>query len=64
VRREVLYKIFIEFGAPMKLIRLIKMFNCWGLHPVARVFTNAFLKTTLRNNVSVLDVLHVVSSAQ
>jgi sorting nexin-29 len=25
VRREVLYKILIEFGVPMKLIRLIKM---------------------------------------
>jgi hypothetical protein len=28
--------------------------NCWVLHPVARVSTNAFLKTTVRNNVSVL----------
>jgi hypothetical protein len=26
VRREVLYKIFIEFGIPMKLARLIKIF--------------------------------------
>jgi len=25
VRREVLYNIFIEFGIPMKLVRLIKM---------------------------------------
>jgi hypothetical protein len=25
VRREVLYNILIEFGAPMRLIRLIKM---------------------------------------
>jgi hypothetical protein len=25
--------------------------NCWVLHPVARVSTNAFLKTTVRNNV-------------
>jgi len=25
VRREVLYKILIEFGIPMKLIRVIKM---------------------------------------
>jgi hypothetical protein len=25
VRREVLYNIFIEFGAPMKLVRLIKI---------------------------------------
>jgi hypothetical protein len=25
VRREVLYKILIEFGIPMKLVRLIKM---------------------------------------
>jgi hypothetical protein len=29
------------------------------LHPVARVSTNAFLKTTVRNNVSVFDfVVH------
>jgi hypothetical protein len=27
--------------------------NCWVLHPVARVSTNAFLKTTVRNNVFV-----------
>jgi hypothetical protein len=26
VRREVLYNILIEFGVPMKLVRLIKMF--------------------------------------
>jgi hypothetical protein len=25
VRREVLYNVFIEFGVPMKLVRLIKM---------------------------------------
>jgi hypothetical protein len=25
VRREVLYNILIEFGAPMKLVRLVKM---------------------------------------
>jgi hypothetical protein len=31
--------------------------NCWVLHPVARVSTNAFLKTTVRNNVSVLDFI-------
>ena len=28
VRREVLYNILIEFGIPMKLIRLIKMSDC------------------------------------
>jgi hypothetical protein len=32
-------------------------FNCWVLHPVARVSTNAFLKTTVHNNVSVLDFI-------
>jgi hypothetical protein len=26
VRKEVLYNILIEFGVPMKLVRLIKMF--------------------------------------
>jgi hypothetical protein len=26
VRREVLYNILIEFGVPMKLVRLIKMY--------------------------------------
>jgi hypothetical protein len=26
VRREVLYNILIEFGVPMKLVRLIEMF--------------------------------------
>jgi hypothetical protein len=26
VRREVLYNISIEFGVPMKLVRLLKMF--------------------------------------
>jgi hypothetical protein len=31
--------------------------NCWVLHPVARVSTNAFLKTTVRNNVFVLDFI-------
>jgi hypothetical protein len=32
-------------------------FNCWVLHPVVRVSTNVFLKTTVRNNVSVLDFI-------
>jgi hypothetical protein len=32
--------------------------NCWVLHPVARVSTNAFLKPTVRNNVSVLDFIY------
>jgi hypothetical protein len=27
VRREVLYNILIEFGVPMKLVRLIKMYS-------------------------------------
>jgi hypothetical protein len=27
------------------------------LHPVARVFANAFLKTTIRNNVFVIDFI-------
>jgi hypothetical protein len=31
--------------------------NCWVLHPVARVSSNAFLKTIVRNNVSVLDFI-------
>jgi hypothetical protein len=33
VRREVLYNILIEFGTPMKLVRLLEMFlneNCSG----------------------------------
>jgi hypothetical protein len=33
------------------------LLNCWVLHPVARVSTNAFLKTTVRNSVSVLDFI-------
>jgi hypothetical protein len=42
----------------------ISKLNCWVLHPVARVSTNAFLKTTVRNNAFVLDfnahyLLHV-----
>jgi hypothetical protein len=31
--------------------------SCWVLHPVARVSTNAFLKTTVSNNVSVLEFI-------
>jgi hypothetical protein len=31
--------------------------NCWVLHPVARVSINVFLKTTVRNNVFVLDFI-------
>jgi hypothetical protein len=31
--------------------------NCWVLHPVAHVSTNALLKTTVSNNVSVLDFI-------
>jgi hypothetical protein len=31
--------------------------NCWVLHSVARVSTDAFLKTTVRNNVFVLDFI-------
>jgi hypothetical protein len=38
---------------------VVAKFNCWVLHPVARVSTNAFLKTTVRNNVFVIDfILH------
>jgi hypothetical protein len=51
VRREVLYNILIEFGAPVKLVRLIKMclnetYNkiCMGKHLFDTVFVQNGLK--------------------
>jgi hypothetical protein len=45
VRREVLYNIFIEFGVPMKLVRLIKMSlnEMYSKVCVCKHFSDSFL---------------------
>jgi hypothetical protein len=44
VRREVLYSIFIEFGVPMKLARLIKMYlkEIYGKVHIGKYFSDSF----------------------
>jgi len=54
VRREVLYKILIEFGIPMKLIRLIKMClnETYSTAWVGRHLSYMFpIKNTLKQDV-------------
>jgi hypothetical protein len=60
VRREILYSIFIEFGLPMKLLRLIKMFRnemystvCIGNH----LFDNFPVQNRLKQGDPLLQQL-------
>jgi len=50
VRREVLYKILIEFGIPRKLVRLIKM-SMTGTYSRVRVGKNASDRFPIRNGL-------------
>jgi hypothetical protein len=45
VRREILYNILIEFGIPLKLVRLIKMClnETYSRVPVGKLLSNGFL---------------------
>jgi len=56
VRREVLYKILIEFGIPRKLVRLIKM-SLTETYSRARVGKNVSDKFTIRNDLKQRDPL-------
>jgi hypothetical protein len=47
----------MKYQTKQKYFKHLLLLNCWVLHPVARVSTNAFLKTTVRNNVFVLDFI-------
>jgi len=55
-RREVLYKILIEFGIPRKLARLIKM-SLTEIHNRVRVGKNVSDKSTIRNGLKKGDAL-------
>jgi hypothetical protein len=56
VRREVLYKILIEFGIPMKLIRLIKM--CLNeTYSTVCIGRNLFYTFPIKNTLKKGDVL-------
>jgi len=56
VRREVLYKILIEFGIPMKLVRLIKM-SLTETYSRVRVGKNVSDRFPIRNGLIQGDVL-------
>jgi hypothetical protein len=56
VRREVLYNILIEFGIPMKLVRLIKMYLTETYSRV-RVGKNLFEGFPFRNGLKQEDAL-------
>jgi len=56
VRREVLYSIFIEFGIPMKLVRLIKM-CLTGTCSRVRVGKNLSYMFHIRNGLKKGDAL-------
>jgi hypothetical protein len=45
VRREVMYNILIEFGVPMKLVRLIKMClnETYSIISIGKLFSDSFL---------------------
>ena len=56
VRREVLHNILIEFGIPMKLVKLIKM--CLAeTYSVVRVGKNLFDMFPIRNGLKQGDAL-------
>jgi len=56
VRREVLYKILIEFGIPRKLVRLIKM-SLTETYSTVRVGKNVSDKFPIRNGLKQGDAL-------
>ena len=56
VRREVLYKILIEFGIPRKLIRLIKM-SVTETYSTVRVGENVSERFTITNSLKQGDAL-------
>ena len=56
VRREVLYKILIEFGIPRKLVRLIKM-SLTGTYSKVRVGKNVSDRFPIRNGWKQGDAL-------
>jgi hypothetical protein len=55
VRREVLYNILIEFGVPMKLVRLIKM--CLNEHRKVRIGKHLSESFLIRNGLKQGDAL-------
>ena len=56
VRREVLYKIFIEFGIPRKLVRLVKM-SLTETYSRVRVGSNGSDRFPIRNGLKQGDAL-------
>ena len=56
VRREVLYKILIEFGIPTKLARLMKM-SLTGTYSRVRVGKNVSDRFPIRNGLKPGDAL-------
>ena len=56
VRREVLYKIFIEFGIPRKLVSLVKM-SLTETYSRVRVGKNVSDRFTIRNGLKQGDAL-------
>jgi len=56
VRKEVLYKILIEFGIPRKLVRLIKM-SLTGTYSRVRVGKNVSDRFLIRNGLKQGDAL-------
>jgi hypothetical protein len=61
VRREVLYNILIEFGVPMKLIRLIKMClnEIYSKVPLSKHLSNVFhIQNGLKKGDALLILLY------
>jgi len=56
VRREVLYKILIEFGIPKKLVRSIKM-SLTETYSKVRVGKNVSDRFPIRNGLKIGDAL-------
>jgi len=56
VRREVLYKILIEFGISRKLVRLVKM-SLTETYSRVRVDRNVFYRFPIRNGLKQGDAL-------
>ena len=56
VRREVLYKVLIEFGIPRKLVRLIKM-SLTETYSTVRVGKNVSDRLPIRNSLKQGDAL-------
>jgi len=76
IRREVLYKIFIEFGTPMKVVKLIKIFlkescskvrigkNLSDAFPIQKSLKQGDALSTFLSNIALEFAIRIVQENQ